>query len=870
MNTASPQPQPAVIEDDAPTVAGTLQELLSEISTSVDLADRRYADIVSQMQEKLAALDNLAKSKREKAEEDARRKAEEETARKVEEAKRLVQAEEQRKTEAKAAKAAAEAAEAAEAARQKAEAEAQAEAAAAAEAARRKADADAQAEADRLAKAVEAAKAAASEAIEKSKARILPPDVDTFDIIDHGPSRPREPWDTESADVFTRHFEQFESLLPKPSISARQLERFHPSQPPPQPLLVTVDPPAERAWLEGRFNDIATRISEMMVANGAGLGARFDSLEGRIDAAMTTVTSQATTGSDTLKQIETHIAEIDDHVDYIRSELMRLDGVEAQIRALMERQKSDAAARLQAPAASEGDAAVTSQLTALLQRLMAERRNTEEHTVTMLDTLQQAMIRVLDRMDAIETAQTENSVQPSNAAEHHTQRPGTQQPLEHHQHPLLAATAGAHEEAGAQPAPVAQNSYFMDFEEDEAGSDLNAASHYASTEPEHEEPEPELQSTITQIRRNFIADTERSRRPGPEVGVTQGTSPAPRHARPKRTLLYRLTHPTSKQLAVAALGLMVPLNGMFLYLVTKPAGQHEQAGMSSAAEDTITTGDKLTEASQALASEPPISKASEPLPPFEDLGRLGSPAAAEPIALKEPETKPDAAEVTNARLELPPATVGPLTLRRAAAEGDPSAQFEVGARLAEGKGIDQNFQSAIEWYQRSASHGFAQAQYRIGTHYERGLGVEKDPERARVWYQRAAEQGNVKAMHNIAVLSTNRPDGKMDYAEALRWFSEAAQYNLPDSQFNLAVLHESGLGVPKDPKTAYVWFALAARNGDKEAIKRREAVKSQLTADALAAADTEVRAFRGKTQSPVINDARVAGELWKKRQVGAN
>ena len=861
MNTASPQPQPAVTEDDAPTVAGTLQELLSEISTSVDLADRRYADIVGQMQEKLAALDNLAKSKREKAEEDARRKAEEETARKVEEAKRLVEAEEQRKAEAKAAaKAALEAVEAAKAA---------------AEAARLKADAEAQAEADRLAQAVEAAKAAASEAIEKSKARPLPAGVDPFDIIDHGPARPREPWDTESADVFTRHFEQFESLLPKPSISARQLERFHPSQPPPQPLLVTVDPPAERAWLEGRFNDIATRISEMMVANGAGLGARFDSLEGRIDAAMTTVTSQATTGSDTLKQIETHIAEIDDHVDYIRSELMRLDGVEAQIRALMERQKSEAAARLQAPAAGEGDASVTPQLTALLQRLMAERRNTEEHTVTMLDTLQQAMIRVLDRMDAIETAQTEQpALQHNNNANYQDQRPGMQPPAEHN-YPLLASAAAGHEQPGApQQAPAPHGGYFMDFEEDDANVELNAAAQYAHSEPDHDEPdhEPELQSTITQMRRNFIADAERTRRPGPEVGVTQGGSPAPRQTRTKRTLLNRLTHPTSKQLAVAALGLMVPLNGMFLYLVTKPASQQEQAGVSSAAEETVSHSDKLTEASQALASEPPISRASEPTPPFESLGRLGPPpAAAEPIALKEPEAKPEPAEASsNARLELPPATVGPLTLRRAAAEGDPSAQFEVGARLAEGKGIDQNFKSAIEWYQRSASHGFAQAQYRIGTHYERGLGVEKDPERARVWYQRAAEQGNVKAMHNLAVLSTNRPDGKADYAEALRWFSEAAQYNLPDSQFNLAVLHESGLGVTKDPKTAYVWFALAARNGDKEAIKRREAVKSQLTADALAAAETEVRAYRGKSQLPLINDARVAGELWKKRQVGEN
>lgn len=217
-------------------------------------------------------------------------------------------------------------------------------------------------------------------------------------------------------------------------------------------------------------------------------------------------------------------------------------------------------------------------------------------------------------------------------------------------------------------------------------------------------------------------------------------------------------------------------------------------------------------------------------------------------------------------LSLPPATVGPLSLRSAAASGDPSAQFEVGARLAEGKGTLQNFKEAQTWYQRSAAQGFAQAQYRLGTLFERGLGAKADAGRARMWYQRAAEQGNVKAMHNLAVLSASRDAASPDYATAAQWFGQASEYGLADSQFNLAVLHENGLGVTKDMKQAYKWYALAAKSGDKEAIKRRDAAQGQLQADDLFDAEQLFESFQPKRVEALINDARTAGEDWKKRQ----
>jgi localization factor PodJL len=81
-------------------------------------------------------------------------------------------------------------------------------------------------------------------------------------------------------------------------------------------------------------------------------------------------------------------------------------------------------------------------------------------------------------------------------------------------------------------------------------------------------------------------------------------------------------------------------------------------------------------------------------------------------------------------------------------------------------------------------------------------------------------------------------------------------------------LHENGLGVAKDPVQAFKWYALAARAGDGEAARRRDALNAQLTADQRLQAENAVASFAPKRSVPIINDARVAGEDWKKRQAG--
>jgi localization factor PodJL len=215
-------------------------------------------------------------------------------------------------------------------------------------------------------------------------------------------------------------------------------------------------------------------------------------------------------------------------------------------------------------------------------------------------------------------------------------------------------------------------------------------------------------------------------------------------------------------------------------------------------------------------------------------------------------------------LKLPPVTIGPFSLRLAAAQGVASAQFEVAARLAKGDVTEQNLNAASRWYQRSASQGFAMAQYRLGTLYERGLGVKADLARAQIWYRRAAQQGNLKAMHNLAVLSAGGNGRTADYTAAVQWFLQAAARGLADSQYNIAMLYESGLGVPHDMKQAYKWLVLASKSGDVEAKRHLKNLSAQLNKTDRAEAEKLAGSWRAKASDPMVNDAQVAGRAWQR------
>ena len=782
--------------------------------------------------------------------------------------------------------------------------------------------------------------------------------IDPFDIIEStlsGGGADADPWDRDAADALTGLYD-----AAAPAFAAQFMTATSPG------AAATV---LDQAWLEPRLADIAKRLQDSLAEFNPdrsffALGQRLETVERTI----TRLSETAATHVDVegIRFIEAQVTEFAGLLYHAQAQLARIDGIEARLGEIASRLADVHQFALRAgpkpaagPAAFDDESARTIARAAieeakhsfvqpqqgddareLVERLMAEGRAGDENTAALLDTLQLAMIRLLDRIDAMEMTQQQ-------AIDAHAQ-------LAAQAAEAVAQTARG--DYGYEPAMPRAPAIAADL--DDAVTSFAAARATARYEAEHPEPQPAPAAPRSpeRMRQDFIADARRARQrlsnesedAGEEIGIARtdalaGVAPgksagkpstAPQKFAPKVGAAIAIGGTQSSsapRLAVIALACLSLLGGAWYMLGGSASGpvidampaisrDAPGASPSSAAADSgsdapaaqpsgdqgdsggpnlnappgtrgeIVTDDVVVGQTSvpllgiAVDTETPataaeIERAQRRQSMAAMSGKLGHAAAqmsanaATPASLI-PEDPNQAAKTSNAlaqggmskssALDLPPATVGPLSLRLAAANGDPSAEFDVGARLAEGKGGEGDFKQAAKWYQRSADKGFAQAQYRLGTLYERGLGLKADPARATAWYEKAASAGNIKAMHNLAVLSANQSGSSPDYTTAARWFSDAADRGLSDSQFNLAVLYENGLGVEKNMQQAYKWLALAARNGDSEAIKRRDNLKGKLTQAELDAAEALVKTWRVKPADSLINDARAAADAWKK------
>jgi localization factor PodJL len=211
---------------------------------------------------------------------------------------------------------------------------------------------------------------------------------------------------------------------------------------------------------------------------------------------------------------------------------------------------------------------------------------------------------------------------------------------------------------------------------------------------------------------------------------------------------------------------------------------------------------------------------------------------------------------------LPPAEVGSMSLREAAALGDATAQFVIATRYLNGEKVAQDYEKAAYWYGKAAVQGSAPAQYRLATMYERGRGVAKDLKAALGWYERSASLGNVKSMHNAAVLASGNELGEPDYARAYKWFSLGAAHGLKDSQFNLAVLLERGLGTEANKADAWFWYSVAGQQKDDDAKKRAAALAKAMTPAEALAAKTRLAAWSPEKAPDAANVIAINNADW--------
>ncbi|MEO8421033.1 MAG: hypothetical protein ABI457_07550 [Hyphomicrobium sp.] len=802
-------------------------------------------------------------------------------------------------------------------------------------------------------------------------------------------------------------------------------------------------------YLDQRFAEIAVRIEQslarMRPENALqSLGSRFDALETQLNSVLGHVATRA--DLDELRASEAQIEEISNQLGQFRRQLQRLDVIDAHLGTITSQLSDDRLARLvsadngrldaidaqlrmiavqlsderlsglvsrssgrddyedlansaaQRAAATMADGNFTSaqsrdigEVRGMLESLINERRHSDENNASMLETMQHAIIRVLDRIDAIEIAQQAPAGHyEAFAPRAHAQAQAPVQapaPSYTEAPSYAAATAAALAATPAMPATIddlvpatarvyaemprmeADHTDFLPMETDGSDDDADVRAYHEDADDDLTPPrvpyttasfdidaafsrsrdaeaeafgmqQPPKRS-MEVLRHDFIADAHRAKlkaaskpdmtaEPGDlragELSVNPKDMPAKPRAR-RSIFSFR-----SQKVAMSLLVLLAAIPAAIFFMPRTPAAKIEAVPAAAivAPAPTLKQGGALPATVPAIEDpampgapdmdapemSPPPKQTNQIVPPLEKgeykdvnadgasidtaslpgiqmqdsgatgqqiarmreqaqmaylSGQLGVAAAkVTPAAMMEERVlrsngvAPGVDELapTSGEVKLPPATVGPFSLRIAAAKGDASAQFEVASRLAEGKGLDQDLKEAAQWYQRAAAGGFAMAQFRLGTLYERGLGMKPDAARAQIWYERAAAQGNVKAMHNLAVLAASR-NPKGDYEGAARWFNGAANYGLADSQYNLAVLYENGMGVGKDMQQAYKWLLLAAKSGDKDAAARRDVLKPKMSAADLAVAEEQAAAWRAQPIKGVVNDARLAGQVWK-------
>ncbi len=216
-----------------------------------------------------------------------------------------------------------------------------------------------------------------------------------------------------------------------------------------KPVLSLVETPAapeaepvaalalDRTWLDQRIEDIAARVEETLARNNpaariADLDRRFGAFEDSFSKAMSGVATRA--DLDGLRVIETQIGDLTKRLEDTRGALRRIDGIETELRKLTELAEQaqsmdipadgatshampDVAALVDtaadrvaerfaklAPqsAAAAIDTSRLDQMQTMLATIAEERRREEHQTSSMLDTMQEALVRLIDRVDQLD------------------------------------------------------------------------------------------------------------------------------------------------------------------------------------------------------------------------------------------------------------------------------------------------------------------------------------------------------------------------------------------------------------------------------------------------------------------------------------
>lgn len=174
---------------------------------------------------------------------------------------------------------------------------------------------------------------------------------------------------------------------------------------------------------------------------------------------------------------------------------------------------------------------------------------------------------------------------------------------------------------------------------------------------------------------------------------------------------------------------------------------------------------------------------------------------------------------------------------KAAENGYPDAQSELGFMYLNGEGVVVNRTEAVKWLSKAGEKGDAMAQQALGYMYKNGDGVIKSDLEAQKWYSKAAPQfyelsrkmmksGNQQCVnffgtvidmdispynvwslfHLGAIYYYGDGGHATDFSQSFRYFKLAADKGNKPAMYYLGLCYEYGRGIPKDLSRAQQYY----------------------------------------------------------------
>lgn len=156
--------------------------------------------------------------------------------------------------------------------------------------------------------------------------------------------------------------------------------------------------------------------------------------------------------------------------------------------------------------------------------------------------------------------------------------------------------------------------------------------------------------------------------------------------------------------------------------------------------------------------------------------------------------------------------------KKAAEQGEATAEFGLGACYAQGWGTAKDVDAARRWFARAATHGQKEA---LQSFNEQGVTEIPDEFRNKdatdadlTKYKELKEKalaGDSEAQYELAEAYYYGRDGAIENeSEAVRWYRKSAAQNNSDAIYSMGICYYKGQGVEESNDRAFYWFQKGA------------------------------------------------------------